>query len=460
MPLEKKMLSNILRTETHLSEGRIRTVRAYRNILYSLFIKGGSIVSQFLLVPITLHYLDKTQYGIWLTIASLINWFSFFDIGIGNGLRNKLAEAIARKDMSLAKTYVSTSYALVFGIFAGIIIIFCFINPLLNWTAILNVPANLNLELKKIILFVFVFFCIRFILALIGNILYAYQQPALNNLINPLGNVVSLVLIYILTLTTKGSLFLIAAIFSAVPVLILSVFSIVFFTGRYREIAPSRRFIHLEYSKGLLGLGVKFFIIQIAGVVLFTSTNILLTQLFGPDEVTVYNIAFRYFTVITMVYGIVITPFWSAFTEAFVKKDFEWIKTSIRKMEFIAYALVAATLLMLALAKPVYAIWVGRSVTVPMSMNLMLCLFVIITIMATPYNTFINGTGKIRLQFYSAVISTVITIPLAILFSRYWHMGPPGIVLATLVTTFPTMILWKIQYKKIIMGKATGIWNK
>ncbi len=460
MPLEKKMLSNTISSDTHLTEGRIRTVRAYRNILYSLFIKGGSIVSQFLMVPITLHYLDKTQYGIWLTIASLVNWFSFFDIGIGNGLRNKLAEAVAHNDMTLAKTYVSTSYALVLGIFLAIIVLFCFINPLLNWTAILNVPATLNLELKKIILFVFVFFCFRFILALIGNILYAYQQPALNNLINPLGNVVSLILIYILTLTTKGSLFLIAAIFSAVPVLILSIFSIVFFTGRYRKIAPSRHFVHMKYSKGLIGLGVKFFIIQIAGVVLFTSTNILLTQLFGPDEVTVYNIAFRYFTVITMVYGIVITPFWSAFTEAFVKKDYEWIRTSIKKMEIIAYALVGSTLLMFALAKPIYAIWVGRSVVIPTSMNLMLCLFVVITILATPYNTFINGTGKIGLQFYSAIISTIITIPLAILFSKYLHMGPPGIILATLVTTFPTMILWKIQYKKIISGNATGIWNR
>jgi O-antigen/teichoic acid export membrane protein len=454
------MFSDTLSPDTHLSEGRQRTARAYRNILYSLFIKGGSIVSQFLMVPLTLHYLDKTQYGIWLTIASLINWFSFFDIGIGNGLRNKLAEAVAKKDLTLAKNYVSTSYALVLGIFAGIILIFCFINPLLNWTAILNVPATLNLELKKIILFVFIFFCIRFILALIGNILYAYQQPALNSLINPLGNIVSLILIYILTLTTKGSLFLIAAIFSAVPVLILSVFSIVFFTGRYKEIAPSLHFIHLKYSKGLIGLGIQFFIIQIAGVVLFTSTNILLTQLFGPDQVTVYNIAFRYFTIITMVFGIVSMPFWSAFTEAFVKKDFEWIRTSIRKMDIIAYALVAACLLMFLLAQPVYAIWVGRSVTVPTSMNLMLCLFVIITLLATPYNTFINGTGKIRLQFYSAIISTVITIPLAILFSKYCHMGPPGIILATLITTFPTMILWKIQYKKIISGKATGIWNK
>jgi O-antigen/teichoic acid export membrane protein len=454
------MIGNILKSEHHLSDGHKRTAKAYKNIFYSFFIKGGSIASQFLIVPLTLNYLDKTQYGIWLTIASLVNWFSFFDIGIGNGLRNKLAEALAKKDLGLAKTYVSTSYGLVFGIFFIVIILFCFINPFLNWARILNTPPGLNLELAKIVLFVFIFFCIRFVLVLIGNILYAYQQPALNNLMNPLGNIVSLLLIYILTITTKSSLFLIAAIFSAVPVLILLLFNIIFFTGRFRDIAPNIRFINLKYSKGLIGLGFRFFVIQIASMVLFTSSNIILTQLFGPEEVTVYNIAFKYFTIITMIYGIIMTPFWSAFTEAYVKQEFDWIKTTVKKMELISYGLCIVSLLMLLFAKPVYSIWVGNSVAVPTSMSLMLCLFVIVTLLTTPYNTFINGTGKVKLQFYSAIISTVITIPLAIIFSKHLHLGPSGVVLATLVTTFPTMILWKIQYKKIMSGSTSGIWNK
>ncbi len=454
------MIENILKPDQQLTEGHKRTARAYKNIFYSLFIKGGSIASQFLIVPLTLNYLDKTQYGIWLTIASLVNWFSFFDIGIGNGLRNKLAEALAKKDITLARTYVSTSYALVSGIFFIVIILFWIVNPFLHWSKILNAPAALNLELAKIVLFVFTFFCIRFILALIGNILFAYQQPALNNLINPLSNIVSLLLIYILTLTTRSSLFLIAVIFSAVPVLILVLFNVFFFTGRYREIAPGLRFINLGYSKDLIGLGIQFFIIQIAAVVLFTSSNILLTQLFGPDEVTVYNIAYRYFTVITMIYGIITTPFWSAFTDAYVKQEYDWIRSTVRRMDMVAYGLCIVTLLMLIVAKPVYSVWVGNSITVPPAMNIVLCLYVIITLLVTPYNTFINGTGKIRLQFYTAIISTIITIPLAIWFSKYLHLGPSGVVLATLVTTFPTMILWKIQYRKIMSGTASGIWNK
>ena len=59
-----------------------------------------------------LNYLNPVKYGIWLTLTSVIGWFAFFDLGLGNGLRNKLAEALAKNDNELARTYISTSYAI------------------------------------------------------------------------------------------------------------------------------------------------------------------------------------------------------------------------------------------------------------------------------------------------------------------------------------------------------------
>lgn len=450
----------ISKIKSLIFEGHERSVRANKNILYSFFIKGISIVSQFALVPLTLNYLDKTQYGIWLTLASLISWFSFFDIGIGHGLRNKLSEALAENNLPLAKIYVSTSYALVGGIFTLVLIAFVGINPFVNWAKILNTPPGLNLELAKMVLFVFTFFCLRFILALIGNILFSYQKPALNNLISPLGNIVSLVIIYILTITTPGSLFWVAVTFSAVPVVILLGFNLVLFYGRFKEIAPGIRHIDLKHSNDLLGLGIQFFVIQLAGIVVFTSSNIILTQLFGPEEVTVYNISFKYFSVITMVYGIIMIPFWSAITEAYVKKEMDWIRKAIKNLELIGFGFIILSILMLIFATPIYNLWLGDSIRIPLSMNLVMCFFVVLTVLSRPYNIFINGIGKVRLQFYTAIVSIIITIPLALLFAKAFNLGPSGVVLATVCTTFPTMILWRIQYKKIIKETASGIWNK
>lgn len=448
------------KAKSYFFSGHDRTVKANKNIFYSFFIKGISIASQFALVPLTLNYLDKTQYGIWLTLASIISWFSFFDIGIGNGLRNKLSEALAENNIKLAKIYVSTSYALVAGIFLTIMFLFWIINPFLDWSTILNTPAELNIELSKMVLFVFLFFCIRFILALIGNILFAYQLSALNNLISPLGSVFSLIIIYILTVTTESSLLWVAISFSAIPVLVLAVFNLYFFIGKFNTIKPNFKFIDFKHSKDLLGLGIQFFVIQISVLVLLSSSNVLLTQLFGPEEVTIYNIAYKYFTISTMIYGIITATYWSAFTEAFVKKDFKWISNSIRRLEYITYLLMILIVISAFFADEAFYYWIGNSFQVSSSIKISMSIYAILGLISAPHIIFINGAGKIRLQLYAAIFSIIVMIPLAIFFSKTMNFGPSGVIVAMTVTTLPNIILWRIQYYRLITRRATGIWNK
>ena len=52
--------------------GHKRTVKAKKNIIASIFIKGANIVVGFLMVRMTLEYLDQTKYGIWLVLTSII----------------------------------------------------------------------------------------------------------------------------------------------------------------------------------------------------------------------------------------------------------------------------------------------------------------------------------------------------------------------------------------------------
>ena len=105
-------------------KGHERTVRAKKNIIASVFIKGVSIIIGFLMIRVTLNYLDQTKYGIWLTLTSFMAWFAFFEIGLGKGLQNKLAEALALKDTILARKYVSTTYALIGIVFSTVALIF------------------------------------------------------------------------------------------------------------------------------------------------------------------------------------------------------------------------------------------------------------------------------------------------------------------------------------------------
>jgi O-antigen/teichoic acid export membrane protein len=447
-------------SKSFINTGHQRSIRAKKNIIASLLLKGFGVLVTFLLVPLTLNYLDTVQYGIYLTIISFVGWFSFFDIGFGNGLRNKLTEALALKDYELAKIYVSTTYAVLTLVIAVVTLVIFAVNPFLNWSKILNASQELSGELSKIVMLVFLFFAFRFVLQLIGVIFMADQNPALNNALNPIENLLSLILIYFVTRFSHGSLFLICLIVSASPVVILILFSIYFFHGRYSFLRPAFSFVNFKYLKPLMSLGVKFFILQVAGIIIFATSNIVITQILGPAEVTPFNIAFKYFGIPLMLFSIITTPLWSAFTDAFVKNDMEWIKAILKKTIQIWILISIGTFIFLLVANPFYRLWVGSDVKISFLLSFFMALYVLIITGGNIFTSFINGVGKIKLQVYAAVVEMIINIPLSIFFAKTLNMSTPGVILGTCLTILVGSILIAVQSFKIIKGQAKGIWNK
>ena len=419
-----------------------------------------SVLINFLLVPLTLNYLNPTRYGIWLTLTSVINWVNVLDIGLGTGLRNKFAEALATNDEGLARSYVSTTYAFISIIAVLSMAIFWCITPFLHWASILNTSPDLENELASLAAVLFIFFCLKLIFGLIGTILIADQRPAMNTFLEIITNVLSLIIVFVLTKTSSGSLFWLGFAISSATVIVPVIANFWFFQGAYKKYLPSLEHVKTEYAKELVSLGLKFFLLQMAGVVIFSSSNIIITQFYGPSEVTPYNIAFKYYGVASMAFLMVLAPFWSAYTDAYVRRDNEWIDRANRKLKKFWLALFVGVVLMTLAADRVYALWVGKTVVVPFSLSVSMAIYVLIIAWSNIFAYFINGTGKIRLQLWAAVIVSVLNIGLSILLADTVGLRSTGVVLATCIALLPGCILWPIQMKKLVAGTATGIWDK
>ena len=89
-----------------------RSKKYKKNIVFLIVSQTLGVLVSLMLVPITLNYLGTKEYGVWITLTTLIAWFSFFDIGLGHGLRNKYAEAKAQNDEKNVRMYVSTAFYL------------------------------------------------------------------------------------------------------------------------------------------------------------------------------------------------------------------------------------------------------------------------------------------------------------------------------------------------------------
>ncbi len=414
----------------------------------------------FLYVPLLYHSLDTAQYGVWLTLTSLVSWIAMFDIGLGNGLRNKLAESLAKDEHELGRTYVSTAYVSIFTAALAFVVVFCAIFNFVSWDKVLNAEIIEITQLKYLIFIVFVAFFANFALNLINSVLYALQLPAISNLVALIGQLLSFVAVYVLVKQFYiTSLLTLGAVISIVPILVLLAASAYFFAFKYRNISPSFKYFEFHKIKEILSLGVKFFVIQISTIILFQANNLIITHTVGNDAVVEYNIAYKYMHILVMLFSMIATPLWSATTDAYTRGDFDWIKNTCKKLRLIVLAMSVGGLIMLILSDTAYAIWIDAgSSSVNFTTTLLLYLYSIGMIMYGCYGYIINGIGKLNIQIIMAIALSIIYLPCSILAGKYHGLN--GILTTFVIITFCNYLWAKIQYNKLVSGTATGIWNK
>lgn len=414
-----------------------------------------------MLVPMTIDYVDTSTYGLWLTISSLIALMAYFDIGINNGLKNKFAQAKALGNDDLAQRYVSTTYAILSLIFISIALIFVFVNHLINWPSIFNIDQSLGSDLSQSMLIVVIFFCLKFILSTINVILTADQKPAEASLRVLIENVLALGVIFILTKFTNGSLLNLCLALCVSPIVVLTLFNITLFNGRYKNYRPLISKIDYSLLPDIFKLGVKFFIIQIAMIVQYQLINLIIIRSFGSQDVTLYNVTYKYFNMLVMVIAIFLAPLWSAVTEAHTKSDNQWIVNALKKYRKFVYMLFVAGVVMLIVSEQFYNIWLNNpDIKTSYGFSLAMLLYTFSLIVGRVEGTIINGLGYLKISTISALSSPVVFCVVAYLCINYFNFELYSLVIAGIIANYNGFILAPLQLRMIYKYNKKGIWVK
>jgi len=443
-----------------LNRGDARLVLLKKNVVISMFVKGLGLGISYIRFPLILSYLGTMWHGVWLTVGSFSGWLSFFNIGLGNGLRNKLAESIAKDDLVAAKKYVSSTYFIITLIALGLFIVLLPIILVVNWNSVFNIESTDYTTLKLSLIAFVGFFCMKFVLSLIRTIMEALQRPAFSDLMDFLFSTLFFLAIILLYKYSESSLLYVIMVSGGIPVIILSSFSIYFFSGKYKYLRPSLKDVDTRLLSSLSSLGARFFIVQIAVIVLFATDNMIITRLFGPSDVVPYSAARKFFGIVEMGFSIVLVPFWSAFTDAFVKGEISWVRSSITKLLKLLGGVVVVLIIMLLISPFVFKLWLKDMVEIPWHLSLSMAVYVLVRSWNNVFVYFINGVGKITIQLYMSIFTSIINIPLSIFFAKNLGMGIQGVILATVFCLLIGSVLHPIQYYKIVNNKATGIWGK
>lgn len=435
-----------------------RTALIYKNVAVSFVLKAMAAIIGLLMVPLTLSCLGEYKNGVWLTISSMLVWIDQMDIGLGNGLRNRLAVCLARGDMEEARQAVSSTMAMLLCITVPMIMVLSLLIYTTDIFGLLNVDESLIPDLRPVLLSAVILVCLTFVFKFVGNIYMAMQLPAVSNLILVVGQAVALVATWLLMVNGQASFQNIVIVNTLAPLLVYVSAYFVTFYGKNPMLKPTFSAVDMRVALSLGNLGLRFFWLQIASVVQFMTANVLISNFFSPAMVTPYTIAYRYFSLVLVAFTVVCMPFWSATTDAYERKDMQWIRQADRRMKVIMLAIAGILALMVVVSPYVYRLWVGDMCQVPFSITVMMAVYIFLLTLSTRYSYFINGVGTLRVQLYMTVM-VIVFIPFA-WYASYLTHDILYFMAVMCICIAPSVLVNKIQFSKLLKGTATGIWGK
>ena len=262
--------------QIHELDNNSRDKNLLRQILSSFSFKILSVGIGLALVPILLNKLGQENYGVWSILLTLMQWIAIMDIGIGNGLRNKLTESLSQNKLIDAREYVSTAYISMIVIAMALILIS---GPLLfyfNWSLFFNSKDISADDLKwSVIIFIFSII-IYFVISLVNQVIFSIQRNALTS-IAPIAANILFIIIIVLFFPQHNVKILPTAILYALCLLGSGTVMTLFFFNEYNYLSPKFKLFKKNKIKSILSLGVKFFVLQIACLVIFSTDNVVIT---------------------------------------------------------------------------------------------------------------------------------------------------------------------------------------
>jgi len=411
--------------------GRARRITAAA--FSALFGKIVTLLVSVITVPVTVRYLGADSYGIWITISSTIAMFFVLDIGISSTLTNLISEAYAKNDRTLAAEYFSTALWSLIGIVTILGVSVALLWHYVCWNELFDIHSlSLAQDTSRAMAAAFVVFLVSLPTGLVVKVLAGYQELHIANFFAAGGGVLSLVVV-LLVVGIHGGLPLLVGGYAgaAVTANLVCLLWLCFFSKPWLKPLPGR--INLRHFRRIFGSGSQFFAIQIAGLVVFSTDNLIISHYLSPSEVTPYSITWRLVNYIAIAQTFLFPALWPAYSEAYANGHLEWIRRTYSRIRKLTILLLAAGCsVMVLLGRLIIRIWAGPAAVPSEALLCLMCVWIVIYAFATNQSCLMGATFRTRKQATVAVIAAGVNLTLSILWVR--PMGTVGVLLATVVS--------------------------
>jgi O-antigen/teichoic acid export membrane protein len=383
-------------------------------------------------VPLTLDYLGNERYGLWMSISSMIALMSFADLGLGNGLLNEISKAKANDLINYAKTAVSSTFFMLLAVSMSLSIILFFVYPYVEWYSIFNVKSKIAIsETETTFLVLFLIFIINIPIGIVQRIQEGYQEGYIYQIWIILGSFISLIALLIAIYFQAGLAYLVLA-FSSGQIIATLLNGIQLFIFKKPELLPNIKNFSFIEAKKLFKNGTIFLALGIFALIANTSDNLIIANVIGLEHVAGYEIVKKLFF-FSMITAFFITPLWPAFSEAFAKGDFIWIKRTRNlalKISLVSGVVITTPLLLFG--KEIIGYWIDANYTPSWSLLFGFFIYIIINNYIGVMSTLLNSGNYAKKQIIPLLITCILSIFFKIILAN--KFGVSGVIWGTILS--------------------------
>ncbi|MGL6114985.1 MAG: lipopolysaccharide biosynthesis protein [Cetobacterium sp.] len=402
------------------------------NILSSFICKGLAIILNFFIIPLTINILGNDYYGLWILILSTTSWIYTFDIGIGNGIKNKISENIAKKNKLEIIKIIINGYVGVMVIAIGILLFSIFIILNLDLCKLLNINFLSEKELEKILIINISIVCLNFILSLCNNIFNGLQKSYIASINNFLSQFIIFILCYGIYIYKINSIIIMSILYGgsiAFSNIIVSAYYLI--KNFQRKRINLIKLISLHYIKNMVNIGGKIFIIQICGLVIFSTDNLIISRFLGIEDVGEYNIINKLFTIPTIFLTLMLVPTWPAITKAYYEKNKVWLENLLLKINKVWKLVFILTILLMIFGKNIVYMWTLKKIDTSISLIIIFGINTVLATYSSIYSTFLFAINPDFRIVGLSIFQAILNILLSYIFIIYLKIGMNGVILAT-----------------------------
>lgn len=302
---------------------RDQVLNARRTGVWGVIYQGVYAASQFVGLGMLVRYVDKEQYGLWMTIMALTTWMTIGSLGQMSALLTKLG-AVALTDRQAAQRIFSASTFIVMAVSAALVLFLELADAYLPWGQLLNTSGTMTDSAISAIAVAALVVSVVALPASLGSFsVLAHQRGDFVHMIMSAGTLVSLgaagAAIFL-----NQPLWLVGSITLSGP-LLGGVASWIFGLASGLVPCPRWELVDRNALRSVLKPGFIFLLIDAATLVLLRTPDVIVAHLHGLEAVGPFASVGRLPLLMIALFQALLLPYWPALGDAAHRGDWEWV---------------------------------------------------------------------------------------------------------------------------------------